>query len=229
MSFGNAPVDISDVQGFMGATQQGFIKNCRFAVMITPPRSILTHPKSFSLPISFNIPSFLKEMTFLCEAAELAGRSMQTIDARYYGPSFKMPYQSTYNDMSMTFLCRTNHKEKRFFDFWHNKINPNNSYNFEYRDSYATQINIYSFDETGKVNYQQVLDQAYPLVVNPINTTWADDQIARLNVIFTYKQYRTKEDPQPLTTLGSLINDTDTILNSAPFLGDPFLTVNGRT
>lgn len=223
--FNNAPVDAASVQNILSVGREGFAKGCRFAVMITPPRVLLSSRQGFGTA------SFLRDLIFLCEAAELAGRGLQTMDARYYGPSFKLPFMSTYNDMNLTFICRNDQKEKRFFDKWVNAINPNNSYNFEYRDNYATNISIFSFDESDRVNYQQILEKAYPVIVNPINTTWADDQISRLNVTFTYKQYRTKDDPLPLETYSlrnDFINGAFSTFDSVPFLGDPFISNEGR-
>jgi hypothetical protein len=212
----NAPIGASRVNNLMDATTKGFLKNCRFLVIIGTPRSM------FNTKLQpFGVQTFLRELPFMCEAAEEAGRALQTVDIRHYGPSYKLPYQSVYNDMNLTFLCRGENKEKRFFDYWMNKINPNNTFNFEYHDDYVSSINIFTYDEAGKACYQQTLEAAYPIMVNPTQKTWADDQISRLTVTFTYKYYSTKEDPAAVMPLDTLVKGGEMQFGTAPFLGDP--------
>lgn len=212
----NAPIDAANIQNFLGAGARGFVKNCRFLVVITPPRTMLSSVQGL------HFGQLMRDLSFLCEAAEVAGRAMQTVDARYNGPSFKLPYQSVFNDMNLTFLCRTEMREKRFFDYWQNKVNPNSTFDFDYLDNYASTINLYTFDEGGHAAYQQTLMKAWPVSVNPIQTTWADDQIARLTVTFTYKYYATAEDPPPVPVLSSLVSGSTSDFNGVPFLGTNF-------
>jgi hypothetical protein len=204
VSFSNPPENSGSLDQHRSVALPGYAKNCRFAVRMSLP------PRFFADRIGGGTAQagLVHDLTYLCEAAEYAGRSFQTVDARYYGPAFKMPYQSVYNDMNLTFMCRNGMKEKKFFDYWHNQVNPNSSYDFEYRDNYCTDINIYAFDEAGVANYQQSLVKAWPLIVNPIQTTWADDQITRLNVTFTYQDYKTKDDPPPVPALSTLVLDS---------------------
>lgn len=224
-SYSNPPVNSGDVYNFLGATRDGLIKNCRFIAMFALP-NVLTRTLGPRIGNRADLSATVKDLTFLCEAAEIAGRSFQTIDARYYGPSFKVPFQSVYNDLNLTFMCKNGMKEKKFFDFWHNIINPNNSYDFEYLDDYTSSITIFTLDEAGNANYKQVFGKAYPLMVLPVQTTWADDQIARLNITFTYRDYKTREDPPPLAALQQIVRDATTQLEGGSlFLGDPFLTI----
>jgi hypothetical protein len=213
-TFANAPINAPDLNNLLATARDGWIKNCRFAVRITVPR-IFFQNKQGDLT---NYSAITRDLTFLCEAAESAGRAFQTVDYRYYGPSMKSPYQSVYNDMNLTFLCRAGMKEKRFFDKWHNFINPNNSYDFNYLDDYSTSIDLFQFDEGSTAKYQQTYMRAWPIIVNPTQLTWADDQISRLTVTFTYREYKTQDDPPAVPPLQTLVLGSTNVFDESLFL-----------
>lgn len=162
----------------------GLFRSCRFAVQI--------------LPIGTNIQkwsSFCQDFTYLCEIAEVPGRGFMNVDVRYYGPSQKLPYQTSYEDISMTFLCRADSLERQFFDDWMWYVNPTNTFDFNYRDEYQSQINIFQFAEFGDENddplatYYMTLHNAYPILVNAQPMTWGDAQYQRLVISFTYTHW----------------------------------------
>jgi hypothetical protein len=191
----NAPTEL-DVQSFRSVAYKygSLAKTCRFVVQIIPPLSIRQNERIKVDP---------KDFTYLCEATEFPGRAFNSADIRYYGPSFKLPYQPVYEDINMTFLCREQSLEREFFDDWMELINPTNTFNFNYRDNYSTSIKLFQFadwpefaDDTGpKVTYAFTLEYAYPTIINSQPVTWADDQFQRLTVSFTYfKWYREGKD-----------------------------------
>ena len=178
-SFINVTEDFNMLD-FKAVSEQygGLAKACKFAVRIMPSGRLLT-----------NAYNFLNDLTYLCEAAEYPGRGFNNIDMRYYGPSFKLPFQTTYEDMTLTFLCRAESPERMFFDDWMNIINPTNSYDFNYYDNYTCEIQIFQYDDTNTVSYYYSLLGAYPVLVNTQQLTWADDQFLRLGVTFTYNKW----------------------------------------
>lgn len=135
-----------------------------------------------------------QDLTFLCEAAEFPGRGLMTTDLRYYGPNFKAPFQSTYEDLSLTFLCRDEFRERQFFDDWINYINPVATFDFRYPSEYRKNVSLYQISDlpkegssnTGKATYVFEFEGIYPILVNPQQVTWADDNFHRLTVTFTY-------------------------------------------
>lgn len=162
----------------------GLAKTAKFMVKITPdgPDNIM----NFS---GYN--KAIKDLTFLCEAAEFPGRGMMTTDIRYYGPNFKAPFQSSYEDLNLTFLVRENFLERELFDSWMEAINPNYRYDFTYKDEYTCTIKIYSLSDVDfyGANYVFTFRKAWPVLVNPQPVTWADDNFHRLTVSFTYTNW----------------------------------------
>lgn len=183
---------------------EGLLKSCRFAVQIRP---IGERIQRYS--------SFCRDFTYLCEVAEIPGRGFINLDLRYYGPSFKLPVQTSYEDMTLTFICRTGSFERQFFDDWMQEINPLHTYDFSYRDEYRSEIDIFQFSdiendqslirpieggasESPAAVYFVTLHNAYPLLVNPQPLTWSDDQFLRVAVSFTYTNWSRKGwDTQP--------------------------------
>jgi hypothetical protein len=172
------------------------VKTCRFAVRISTPNLLQTQ----------GYAAFCNDFTYLCEIAELPGRGFMNIDIRYYGPNHKLPFQTTYEDMNLTFLCRSDSLERQFFDDWMYHINPVNSFDFNYRDEYRSEITIYQFadysenedDNAPIATYATTIHNAYPILLNPQPMTWGDAQFQRLVVSFTYTHWTRKGwEPEP--------------------------------
>ena len=185
-------VFISNISSKYGS----FAKSCRFAVKIDMPNQLNDYITKRGLGQN----NMIKDLTYLCEAAEYPGRGFNNFEPRYYGPAFKMPYQTTYQDTTMIFICRTNSYERQFFDDWMESINPQNTFDFNYRDQYSTNIHIYKFDEVGQVStngtskvatpsYKFTLTRAWPVNIAGQEVTWADSEFLRLSVTFTYNQW----------------------------------------
>ena len=181
-----------NVQGFRSHTNDDLIKACHFAVRINPGFMVgnLTMPGG---PGGTLVP----DLTYLCETTELPGRALMNIDVRYYGPNQKLPIQTVYQDLSMTFICRNWSWEREFFDDWQGLINPINTFDFNYRDSYSTQIDMYQFRVTGEADYKWSLYNAYPLIVNAQPVAWSTNELQKLTVAFTYTHWSRPSDPLP--------------------------------
>lgn len=185
VSQGNAPKNL-DLNQFKSAVNNGgtIAKACRFAVVITPPPAIKSAPN---------------DLYMFCDAAELPGRGFGTIEARYYGPSQMFPTNSQYQPAGLSFLCRSDSRERRFFDDWLDVINPSTNYNFEYFNNYQCDINIYQYAEYGggsqgrnftpHITYHWQLLRAWPMLVNPQPVNWGEQDILRLQVSFAYKSW----------------------------------------
>lgn len=194
---------------------QSLAKSSRFAVRIVPSGTD-------SLLARLGYGSFMQQFTYLCESAELPGRGFMNADLRYYGPSFKVPYQSEYQETALTVLCRTDSFERQFFDDWMEIINPTNTFDFSYRDSYKCEIHMFQFSDapltSGQTEpiatYSWTLHDAYPVLINPQPVTWADDNFQRLAVSFTFTKW-TRKNRDPQSGSYSLVEGAKIISNGA--------------
>lgn len=202
----NAP-QLSNINDFRSALgrDRDLAKASRFAVQIG------------------KISNLFNDLIYMCETAELPGRALVLNDYRYYGPNFKMPHQSEYTEINFSFYVRDLMKEKELFDNWMAYINPKNSYNFRFRNEYSTDVYIYQYSEVatfvenpGRGNegslqtksiatYKTILRQAYPINVQPLPLSWAEDNIHRLQVTFAYTDWVTLKEADETSDQASTI------------------------
>lgn len=196
-SNGNSPqnLNVSDFYAKLDAYGQ-VAKGCRYAVTITPDNA------SQGSPLGQYINQF-REMIYVCDAFEFPGRGFNVNEVRYYGPSQKLPNNVQYSDTNASFICRNDSIERKLFDDWMDAINPTTSYNFNYASDYYATIKVYQFHEIGQVIdnstkppklgqlpvYGWTLYKAWPTLVAPQQVTWADQDILRLQVSFTYRYW----------------------------------------
>jgi hypothetical protein len=194
VNISNYPIHLN-MNEFRAAMDQygGLAKAARYAVRIIPTGQYVR-----------NISPIIQDLSYLCEVAEMPGRGLMNIDLRYYGPNQKFPFQTQFEDLNLTFLCRSQSLERQFFDDWMLVINPNNSWDFNYKDDYSAQIEIFQFSEVGDdeeepmATYKFTCRNAFPLQVSPQPVTWQDDQFQRVIVTFTFDSWsRDGLDPEP--------------------------------
>jgi len=199
--------------------KEGLAKPSRFEVILPIPPYINEFIESSILEKLLNLPNTLladvgdliknrgadeqsktsnssisRYLGLQCESAELPGRVLQTADAKIYGPTFKVPYQSQYNDTTLTFLCTNQFYERKLFDRWMECIMPTDTNNLRYaKDNetrYLTNIKIIQYDEFIKQIFAIELIDAYPIAIAPQTVSWSEDGFHRLNVQFAYQKYR---------------------------------------
>lgn len=131
-----------------------------------------------------------RNLSFRCENAELPGRTFETTERKMgTAPKEKMPYQTLYQESTMTFLVSDNMSEKIFFDAWMELINPTTDFNFQYKSNYVVDVSINQYDVTNQLTYSAVLRDAFPLSVNQLDMDWSSDGYHKLAVVFAYKQW----------------------------------------
>jgi len=168
----------------------GFSKTARYRVVIN----------SNQAGIVANLTgSNLSKLQYMCEQAELPGRTLNAADVHYYGAGFKSPSGTLYNPSSFTFLVSENMDERIFFDSWLDYINGANDgsgYDMKFRSNYGTTIDVFQLGETETINdpgrLQFTLIDAWPLAINPMPISYADENFHRIQIDFVYTDYSFK-------------------------------------
>lgn len=182
--------------------------------------------------------NLIRDIPYLCEAAEFPGRGFMNVDVRYYGPNFKTPFQTTYEDLNLTFLVRDLFLERQLFDDWMELINPSNTYNFSYKKDYVCNLELFQMSEIelssetegdrpnrsersasstnqskkSSVQYKFTFENSWPILVNPMPVNWAEDNFHRLTISFTYDRWhRETLDPNYLQAF-DLVNGAETTI-----------------
>jgi len=138
--------------------------------------------------------SLSRYLALQCETAELPGKTLQTADVKIYGPTFKVPYQTQYNDTSFTFLCTNDFFERKLFDRWIESIHPSDTNNLRFSKGdttrYLCNIKIVQYDEFIKQIYAVELIDAFPIGIAPQSLSWSEENFHRLQINFAYQKYK---------------------------------------
>lgn len=155
----------------------------------------LARPSRFdvNIPIPIGLLPYReigRTLRMRCENAELPGRSISTTSMKIYGVEEKFPYQTAYNDMSLTFIVGDDMAEKKFFDAWLNWINPTINYNLKYKADYSIALTINQYDVKNELSYSVTLLDAFPIAMNQLDLDWSSDGHHKLTVTFAYTSWR---------------------------------------
>jgi len=184
-----------DIRQFASSFKQDPARAARFdAYIIIPP----------ILAIMYG--TVTKQLSLRCEMTELPGRTFNVTERKFgSAPVQKVPYQSLYSDVNMTFIVSGDMTERLVFDQWMELINPSSTYNFKYKSDYVTDIVIRQYDLQNNLTYASVLIDAFPLAVNQLDLDWTSDNYHRLSVTFAYTNWQEGTVIANLKNLGSQV------------------------
>ena len=138
--------------------------------------------------------------SFRCEKAELPGRTLATADdAVGGGPALKLPYDVTYNDITLSIICSDDMVERTFFEEWMDRIIGRGgrsnaglvSYYYDYAVGVSLQVD--QLNEQNKILFRYTLKDIYPTAITPMNATWEEtNTYQRFGVTLAYR-YHTYE------------------------------------
>ena len=206
----NAPVFL-DLQSFQTTIDNfgGLAKACRFVIQITgtgiTSSSNLNFPPGTSTLANLGYIGLMGDLSYLCESATFPGRQFDFMDYRYYGPSFQLPFNSKYDQQTdFVFLCRTQSYERQLFDDWMETIAPSQSFDFNYPSTYYGNITVFQMSDYAAASTQQVapvyawqLINAWPVAISEQKVSWADQDLLRLTVTFSYHYWTRPNRDQP--------------------------------
>jgi hypothetical protein len=200
-------------------SKDGLSKPSRFEVVLPNPQYINSFVRNSALEELLNIgntvladvtdllsgeasnsqsrsdnPTLSRYLALQCESAELPGKTLVTADAKVYGPTFKVPYQTQYNDTNLTFLCTNEFFERKLFDKWMESIHPTDTNNLRFpkgeNTRYLTNIKIVQYDEFIRKIFAVELIDAFPIGISSQPLSWSEEGFHRLTVQFAYQKYR---------------------------------------
>jgi hypothetical protein len=169
----------------------------RFEVLITPPPAL----NSF-------FGNGVAVLAYRCETAQLPGRHLTVSQQKTFGPYEKFPVHTTYNDIDLSFIIDGDMRVREFFDSWLNLINPDNTFNIEYKSNYVTDIFINQYDLQNNLTYQVRLVDAFPMNINQLDLNWGSDAVHKVHVTFayTYWENTTQSASAPVDVVSSQLN-----------------------
>jgi len=170
----------------------------------------LARPSRFdvTIPIPIVLLPFrntARQLSLRCETAQLPSSTLSTTEQRIgSNPVERYPYQSTYNDLELTFIVSDDMSEKVFFDSWLELINPSYNFNFKYKSDYSVTMQVNQYDVTNNKSYAINLIEAYPIAVNQLDLDWSSTEHHKLTVVFAYTYWQNNS----LQSIGSSLLQT---------------------
>ena len=198
--------------------KDGLARPCRFQVILPIPQivnkfigqslleNILNLPNRIVADVTSTMtslqgnnmvsanPSITRYLSLQCETAELPGRTIMTEEVQIYGPTTRRPYQTNYEDFTLTFLCTNDFYERKLFDRWLDCIQPSDTNNVRYalgENSYLTNPTIIQYDDFIKQIYAVQFIDAYPTSIASQPLSWGDEGFHRVTIQFTYWSFKT--------------------------------------
>ena len=109
-----------------------FIEQSLLEQILNLPNTIITDLTNLVSGSSSANPSMTRYLALQCENAELPGRSLLTHEAKVYGPTFKVPYQTQFQSTRLSFMCTNDFFERKLFEKWIQSIMPLDTNNLRY-------------------------------------------------------------------------------------------------
>lgn len=143
-------------------------------------------------------------LSMRCETTELPGRQLVTQDNRIYGPLYKTPYQSLYQEITLNFLETSDFFIRRYFEAWIDVIFNVVTNRLAYPNTYRSDITLTQFDVVPMKDTATLatianwhLVGAFPTAVNQMPVSWTEDGLHRVTVTLAYEYYLMSRPSQP--------------------------------
>ena len=175
-------------------SQGGFAKPSRYEIIITPPPGVLL--AGFDTSSTANDPDIIRRTSLACESISFPGRNIDTSpDTNIYGPVREIATGFSYAEVSATFRCSSDMREKRYFEAWQRLSYDNITWSMQYYENYIGAVQIFQLDEEDNIMYGVELVEAFPKNIGAQTLDYsATDQIHKLPVTFSYRWWKNIED-----------------------------------
>jgi hypothetical protein len=140
--------------------------------------------------VHFDVPNLnlsnLEKIQNFVRTANFPFHTFEKTDSFYNGKSHGSIHKVDYDPIPITFNLDTENHVKRFFIEWSKLIMDENR-NFGYKDDYVGRITIILLDRNGNEKAEAVLEDAYPLNIDPVSLSYDEnDSINQATISFSF-------------------------------------------
>ena len=174
----------------------GFSRPSRYEVLIIPPRGSNNNP--ISDDISDN--EIIRKTSLACESISFPGRNIDTTtDTNIYGPTREIASGFSYAEVSATFRCSSDMKEKLYFETWQKQSFNTQTWSMQYYEDYIGAVQIFQLDENNNRKYGVELVEAFPKTIGAMTLDYSNgNEINKLPVTFSYRWWKNLNDEADL-------------------------------
>ena len=174
----------------------GFSRPSRYEVLIIPPRGSNNNPTSDDISNNKKI----REISLACENISFPGRNIDTTtDTNIYGPTREIASGFSYAEVSATFRCSSDMKEKLYFETWQKQSFNTQTWSMQYYEDYIGAVQIFQLDENNNRKYGVELVEAFPKTIGAMTLDYSNgSEINKLPVTFSYRWWKNLNDEADL-------------------------------
>ena len=189
----------------------GFSRPSRYEVLLLPP----TGTKGTGCD-SINIMSqemrralgdqTVRRTSMRCESISFPGRNLDTTpDTNIYGPTREIVDGYSFANVSASFQCGTDMREKLYFETWQRLAYNVQTWAMQYYEDYVGSVQIFQLDENNIARYGVELVEAFPKTIAEQSLGYATtNEIHKISVTFSYRYWKNLNDeadlPKPIET-----------------------------
>ena len=203
----------------------GFSRPSRYEVLLLPPRGSKGSSSNGGDPINIMSQEMgralgdgtVRRTSIRCEAISFPGRNLDTTpDTNIYGPTREIVDGYSFANVSATFQCGSDMREKLYFETWQRLAYNVQTWAMNYYEDYVGSIQIFQLDENNIARYGVELVEAFPKTIAEQSLGYATtNEIHKINVTFSYRYWKNLNDeadlPKPISN--RVANTAERILN----------------
>ena len=194
----------------MGRSDDGVSRPNRYEVTLLPPSGVRGSGGSGSSNIFASImgemlgDGTVRATGLKCESITMPGRNINTVeDVNLYGPERQIATGFSYADITATFQCSSDMKEKKYLETWQRLAYNPQTFAMGYYFDYVGKIQIHTMDEQNNKRYGCELIEAYPKNIDGQALSYTtNDTYQTVNCTFGYRYWKNLTDeadlPKPL-------------------------------
>ena len=183
-------------------SQDGFARANRYEVMLHSPSGEKGTGKNNLQNIYSKIMNIargdgtVRKTGLRCEAISFPGRNLDTTpDTNIYGPTREIVTGFSFAEITGTFVCSSDMREKLFFETWQRLAFNNTTWALGYYDDYVGSVDIHQLDENDNKRYGVELMEAFPKTIAAQTLGYGlNDTLHKIDVTFSYRYWKNLTD-----------------------------------
>ena len=183
-------------------SQDGFARANRYEVMLHSPSGEKGTGKNNLQNIYSKIMNIargdgtVRKTGLRCEAISFPGRNLDTTpDTNIYGPTREIVTGFSFAEITGTFVCSSDMREKIFFETWQRLAFNNTTWALGYYDDYVGSVDIHQLDENDNKRYGVELMEAFPKTIAAQTLGYGlNDTLHKIDVTFSYRYWKNLTD-----------------------------------
>jgi hypothetical protein len=169
-----------NVTEFRSSIQKGLMSPNTYRVLMTPP-SIIDRKTYSLLTDSISIPS-------------LGFFNSDNVRPYGFGPTYTLPYGLNITEITCTHYLDSKSNMHKMFEEWMSSIvewKTQGGYSARYLNEYSTDIEIETYDKSGKLSASYLLREAFPTNMDQIALSWAtSDELTKFSVTYKFTDWK---------------------------------------